>query len=157
MPSIEYEIVKNISCDDTDFKIGDIVSGTTYMYRNQTFWYKIIKMTPKQIELEELPVSYPTEYMSNTPGDECVPVLKFGSEYYVNPRFPYWVKDRRPEIIKARPYKVRRYEIHHLKNGKTKKVIPKNSKWEFRMRIMGNRWLPSLSHWDEKPGWVNCD
>lgn len=157
MPSIEYEKVKNLECKDTDFKIGDIVVGSTHWYRTMTFWYKIIDIAPKTITLEKLPTSYPTQYMSNTPGDECVPVLKYGNGYYVNPRFPYWINEGDAEIVKANPYKIRRYELHHLKNGKTKKVIPKDSKWEFRLDIRGDKYAPALSHWDGKPGWVNCD
>lgn len=157
MPEIRYETVKHIECKETGFKEGDIVVGVSYWYRTTTTWYRILKVTNKEVTLEELPTSYPTKYMSNTPGSECVPVLKYGEEYYVNPNFPFWLGPTKTGIVKARPYKIREYEIWYNEDGSKKIIHPKEKKWEYHLKLSNDRYKPSLSLWDGKPGWVNCD
>ena len=95
-----YECIKNLEVDGR-FKVGDILVGTTHMYRTATYWYKVIKVTKKQLTLKELQVSYPTKYMSNTPGDSCMPVLEYNGYHFVSTCCPYWLGPRDTETVVA--------------------------------------------------------
>ena len=132
---------KNLEVRD-NFKVGDILVGKTHMYRTVTYWYKVIKVTKKQLVLKELQVSYPTEYMSNTFGDECMPVLEVGDQHLLICGFPYWTGPRKTETVTA---SVARHKFDHDKD------------WTVTAEIRGDRYAPSLTIWDGTPGWVNCD
>lgn len=58
-----------------NFKAGDILVSTWGYNRTITTWYKVIRTTRCKVFMEELPTAYPTPYMSNTPGDFCMPVV----------------------------------------------------------------------------------
>ena len=162
MGIINYEHDKqNRTVKESGFQLGDILTGQTHCYRTVTYWYKVIGMTAKQLKLEEMQVSYPTEYMSNTPGSQCMPVdevkcMRPGGEVfsldYFCPGFPYYPGKRKKEIVKASIKRFRRIETFP---GMDKEDIV--SDWIYEAEIIGDRYAPTLELWDGKPGWVNCD
>lgn len=155
MGLIEYEREKNRTVKESGFGIGDILTGQSHWYRTATYWYQIIGVTDKQLKLKELNVCYPTEYMSNTPGDECMPVLEFVNEklgirdYFPAAGFPYWVKVHEGKTFKASIVKVTTTE----RIGDEKKVRDIG----YNAQLLGDRYAPYLELWDGRPGWVNCD
>ena len=137
----DYERVRNLEVGD-NFHVGDILVGKTHMYRTVTYWYEVTKVTKKRLTLRQLDVSYPTAYMSNTPGDECMPVLKFGKRIAFFDGFPYWMGPRKHEEVQA---SVEKYRFN------------KDEAWTICASILGDKYAPSLTKWDGEPGWVNCD
>lgn len=138
---MNMELIKNIDVAG-HFKVGDILYGETCMYRTTPYWYEVIKTTKKQLTLKRLDVSYPTKYMSNTPGDHCMPVLRKNGNYVLFKGYPYWIghKEYKPVTASVQKY---RWES---KDG-----------WKAEAVIRGDRYAPLLQKWDGKPGWVNCD
>ncbi len=134
---------EDITVKESGLKVGDILVGQTHMYRTITYWYEIIKVTEKRVELRELPVAYRTAYMSNTPGDSCMPVLNVKGNWFIPEGFPYTGQIREYEPVKG---KVVRY-TRDTKEGKKSSVY---------VSLFGN-YTPLLSLWDGAPGWVNCD
>lgn len=154
-----YEIERKRTMEESGFKVGDILWGKTYMYRTMTYWYEIIKVTNKQLTLKRLNVSYPTKYMSNTPGSECYPVLIVREneavypEYIIDKRFPYHGNLIQYDLDKAFISRVRSVDIPH--DTSEPEVF---GEWEYYAKLIGDRYAPFLSLWDgETPGWVNCD
>ena len=148
---IDFKREKNKTVKESGFKVGDILVGTTHWYRTATYWYQVIGMTEKQLKLKQLNICYPTEYMSNTPGSECMPVLEFVNEklgihdYFPSAGFPYWMKLKEGVTFKA--------SIDLVITLEDDKVKEK----EYEARLIGDRYVPTLSLWDGRPGWVNCD
>ena len=155
MGEIIYKTEKGKTTKESGFKIGDILVGRTYWYRTTTYWYQIIGITDKQLKLKKLNVCYPTEYMSNTPGDECMPVLEYVNEklairdYFPAAGFPYWIKVNEGTTYKASIDLVITTEEFTNRTDKIRR--------EYKAKILGDRYAPSLDLWDGKPGWVNCD
>lgn len=153
MPGLEFERKKDVDVSETDFKVGDILTGQSHMYRTMTYWYKIVRMTKKQLILKRLQVSYPTEYMSNTPGDNCMPVLEYdgGTEkvFAIIPGYPYWLGPRETEEVKASVQKTRDVLVYEDRK--------EYKEWVSEARILGDSYAPTLERWDGRPGWVNCD
>ncbi len=155
MGEITFEKEKNVNVFESGIEIGDILCGQTHMYRTVTYWYQVVDITMKQLKLRRLQVSYPTEYMDNTPGDQCMPVLEYSKGkkkvYALVPGFPYWSGPREEEIVKATVCRIRTME--EMPDGK-KKVY---EDWQYHADIMGDKYAPILSLWYGEPGWVNCD
>lgn len=162
MGMISHRTEKGRTVKESGFKIGDILVGKTYMYRTQTYWYRVVGMTEKQLKLKELNVSYPTKYMSNTPGDECMPVMEYWRQgddkpgmkkrYMLFEGFPYWPGPRDKGVFKASIQRTRTIETFP---GSEKEV--KND-WEYEAVLIGDRYGPhTLELWNGEPGWVNCD
>lgn len=155
MGIINYKREKGKTVKESGFKVGDILVGNTYVYRNVTYWYQIIGMTDKQLKLKRLNVCYPTKYMSNTPGDECMPVLEFVNEklgirdYFPAAGFPYWMKMKEGIIYKASIDLVITTEEFMDRTDEIRR--------EYEAHIIGDRYAPTLDLWDGRPGWVNCD
>ena len=138
-----------------------------------TYWYEIVKTTAKQLTLKQLDVSYPTKYMSNTPGDICLPVLTkrrdgwlididrgddgMETAFYLSPRCPYWPGHRDWGLFTARIDKVmtlERFYDDEFKNVTEEKVREE----KYKAVIIGDHYAPDLTLWEgEKEGWVNCD
>ena len=161
MPEILYKTEKNKTVKESGFKIGDILVGTSHWYRTATYWYQVIGMTEKQLKLKKLNVCYPTQYMSNTPGDQCMPVLEFVNEkknirqYFPAAGFPYWIKVNEGTTYKGSISKVNRIEKWDGDNGI---VVNKIVESTYEVRILGEgKYYPTFELWDGKPGWVNCD
>lgn len=155
MGEILYKREKGRTVKESGFKIGDILVGQSHWYRTTTYWYQVIGMTDKQLKLKQLNVCYPTQYMSNTPGDECMPVLEFVNEkknirqYFPAAGFPYWIKVNEGTTYKA--------SIDLVITTEEFKNEIKEVRREYEAKILGDRYAPSLDLWDGKPGWVNCD
>lgn len=165
MPEILFKTEKNKTVKESGFKIGDILVGTTHWYRTATYWYQVIGVTEKQVKLKELNICYPTEYMSNTPGSECMPVLEFVNEskgirkYFPAAGFPYWSKTREGFVFKGSISKVNRIERSWKKDSDDyddyeDKIVDSY----YEVTIIGQgKYYPSFTLWDGRPGWVNCD
>ena len=163
MGEIRTEIEKKgVRVKDMGVKVGDILTGQTHMYRTITYWYVVEKVTDKRLTLRRLDVCYPTQYMSNTPGDHCMPVCEWkmpdGDIIYVLPAgYPYWLGHMKAndELVQA---KVTRYrDLHYdgsYEEGKEPIFI---SEWRYYVELVGDDRAPLLSLWYGKPGWVNCD
>ena len=155
MGLINFKREKNKTVKESGFKVGDILSGRTFMYRTVTYWYEIVGMTDKQLKLKQLNICYPTECMDYTPGSECMPVMEFVNEklsirdYFPAAGFPYWSKIEEGVIYKATIDLVITTEEFE---DETKEISR-----EYEAKILGDRYAPSLDLWDGKPGWVNCD
>ena len=155
MGEISYKREKGKTVKESGFKVGDILVGTSHWYRTTTYWYEVIGVTDKQLKLKELNVCYPTEYMSNTPGSECMPVLEFINEklgirdYFPAAGFPYWMKTKEGTTYKASIDLVITTEKFTDRTDEIRR--------EYEAKILGDRYAPSLDLWDGKPGWVNCD
>ena len=147
--TMQYLTEKKVGTKESGFKVGDILCGTTHMYRTQTHWYQIVSMTKKLLTLKELNVSYPTQYMSNTPGDNCMPVLEFGDQYILINGYPYWSGPYRQDKVTASVQRFKRYDDMN--------EMPDEKMWIYEADIRGDKYAPLLSLWDGKPGWVNCD
>ena len=161
MPEIVYKTEKNKTVKESGFKIGDILVGTSHWYRTTTYWYQVIGMTDKQLKLKKLNVCYPTGYMSNTPGSECMPVLEFINEkknirhYFPAEGFPYWMKMKEGMTYKGTISKVNRIEKWHGDGGVVANKVVEST---YEVRILGKgKYYPTFELWDGKPGWVNCD
>ena len=113
------------------FKTGDILVATWGYNRTITSWYKVIRTTRCKVIMHQLPVSYPTRYMSNTPGDYCMPVI----DGKVDPAYPF-VGYKSDEEVRG--------TSSQFRDGKPYVKLP-------------GRYGQVLYHWDGKPGWVNCD
>lgn len=155
MGIINFKRENNKTVKESGFKIGDIIVGTTHWYRTETYWYEIIGMTEKQLKLKQLNVCYPTEYMSNTSGSQCMPVLEFVNEklgirkYFPADGFPYWNKYNEGVTFKA---SISLFITTEETKGK---MSIKNK--EYKATIIGEgEDYPRFSLWDGKPGWVNC-
>jgi len=135
---------EDITIKESGLKVGDILIGQTHMYRTITYWYEIIKVTEKRLEVRELPVAYPTAYRNNTPGDQCMPVLNVKDNWYIPNGYPY--TDPLRECSKPVRGKAVRYTVDTTKGKSTRIYVD----------IPGN-YSPLLSLWDGTPGWVNCD
>lgn len=149
MGEIKYITEKNRTTKESGFKIGDILCGTTHMYHTETHWYRIVDMTAKLLTLEKMDVSYPTQYMSNTPGDESMPVLNVNGRYYLAEGFPYWPGHIGWGIVTASVRRTKRYDSYN--------EDPADKPWEYEADVRGDSYAPLLRLWDGKPGWVNCD
>ena len=157
MGEIKYITEKNIETKLSGFKKGDILVGQTHWGCTTTYWYQIVSMTKKLLTLKELDVSYPTQYMSNTPGDECMPVMEqkcmrpgeIFTVHYLAEGFPFWVGPRDHKTVTASIRRSKRYDAS--------KESPKDKEWEYEADIRGDKYAPLLEFWDGKPGWVNCD
>ena len=136
-----YEIMKNQDVG-TNYKVGDILVGSTHMYRTKPYWYQVVKVTKKQLTLKRMQESYSTKYMDNTPGDYCMPVFKIGNEHILTLGYPYWIGPRDTELVIAN---VERYKWEG------------EEEWSTYAKRRGDRYAPLLSLWDGKPQWVNCD
>ena len=136
-----YECEKNLEVGD-NFQVGDILVGKTHMYRTVTYWYKVVRKTKKRLMLKQLDVSYPTQYMSNTPGDACMPVIEKDGKYMCYAGFPYWSGHMEYAEVQA---SVERYRFDTEKP------------WTIAASILGDEYAPSLTKWNGEPGWVNCD
>lgn len=134
---------EDITVKESGFKVGDILVGQTHMYRTITYWYEIIRVTEKRLELRELPVAYPTAYRSNTPGDYCMPVLNIKRNWFIPNGYPYTDNLKEHEPVKG---KAIRYTLDTKKGESTSIYVS----------LFGN-YTPLLSLWDGAPGWVNCD
>lgn len=118
--------------NESAFKVGDILVGTGGYNRTYTKWYKVVRTTACKVIVDELPVSYPTEYGSNTPGDICMPVL----DGRVDPSCPYCFRDCGLDVNVG--------------------GLVYESKYGEYVKLPGDYGM-HLHHWDGKPGWVNCD
>lgn len=116
---------------DHSFKEGDILVSTWGYNRTVTTWYKVVRTTKCKVIVHELPTSYPTGYMSNTPGDYCMPVI----DGKVDPAYPY---------VGYEPEEEETGTAKRFSDGKEYVKLP-------------GRYGHILYHWDGKPGWVNCD
>lgn len=156
MGLISFKREKNKTVKESGFKVGDILVGTSHWYRTITYWYEVIGVTEKQLKLKQLNVCYPTEYMSNTPGDQCMPVLEFVNEklgirnYFPAAGFPYWMKHNEGVTYKASISLLITMEELEGKN------IIRDKEYEATILGEGD-YYPNFSLWDGKPGWVNCD
>ena len=119
--------------NESTFKVGDILVGTGGYNRTYTKWYKVVRTTACKVIVDELPVSYPTKYGPNTPGDICMPVL----DGHVDPSCPYYFGDFGLDVSVGGL-------VYETKYGPDYVKLP----GDYGMH---------LHHWDGKPGWVNCD
>ena len=163
MPEILFKREKNKTVKESGFKIGDILVGTSHWYRTATYWYQVIGMTDKQLKLKKLNVCYPTQYMSNTPGDQCMPVLEFVNEkknirqYFPAAGYPYWVKVNEGATYKGSISKLKRIERFWTKDDGSD-AVDKVVEETYEVSIIGeDKYYPTFELWDGKPGWVNCD
>ena len=125
--------MKAIRVKDTDFKVGDVLVGTGGYNMTYTKWYKIVRTTDCKVFLDEYPVSYPTKYGPNTPGDICMPVI----DGKVDERCPFYFGRMGEESNVSGTIRQYRDGEHYIKLKGTYGMC--------------------LRHWDGKPGWVNCD
>lgn len=65
----ELEGLKNEDLFDA-LKIGDILSGSTYMYRTCTYWYIVVRKTAKRVYVQPIQRTYGTDF-----GSETEPIL----------------------------------------------------------------------------------
>lgn len=87
-----------LEISNTPFKLGDILTGTTYWYCTRPHFYKIVGFKGKKtIVVVELSKKYRTPYQSNSPAYECVPA-GFNED-----EFPYGCSGR-GEITECRAY-----------------------------------------------------
>lgn len=155
MGIIDYKREKGKTVRESGFKIGDILVGTSHWYRTTTYWYQVIGMTNKQLKLKQLNVCYPTQYMSNTSGSECMPVLEFVNEklgirdYFPAEGFSHWIKIKEGMTYKASIDLVITTEEFTDRIDEVER--------EYEVHIIGDRDAPILELWDGKPGWVNCN
>ena len=154
MTLVDFETEKGITVKESGFKVGDILSGTTHMYRTVTYWFEIISVTEKRMKLRKLSVSYPTKFMSNTPGDQCMPIIVCKNMRYIAEGFPYYPAYRDDEIITASVYKERTVN-NRYKDGKW--TVESKGEWKYHAKPVGDSFYPTLSMWDGMPGWVNMD
>lgn len=123
---------KRKDVSESNFKVGDVLVGTTGYNRTITKWYKITKVTKSKVTVDELPVSYPTQYGSNTPGDICMPVI----DGQVDPKCPFYFGD---------------YGL-----DKDVSCFVYDSPYQEFVKTPGDYGI-RLRQWDGAPGWVNCD
>ena len=102
---------EDITVKESGFKVGDILVGQTHMYRTITYWYEIIRVTEKRLELRELPVAYPTAYRSNTPGDHCMPVLNVKGNWFIPNGYPYTDRLKENEPVKGKAMRLTYTEV----------------------------------------------
>lgn len=163
MPEILFKREKNKTVKESGFKVGDILVGKSHWYRTVTYWYEIIGVTKKQVKLKKLNTCYPTKYMDNTPGDQCMPVLEYVNEklniknYFPAEGFSYWFKTRNDTVYRGSISKLKRIE-RYWNNDDGSDVVDKIVEETYEVSIIGEgRYYPDFSLWDGKPGWVNCD
>ena len=131
---------KILTTKEAGFAVGDILCGTTHYYRTVTHWYEVVRMTPKRLVLRKLPVSYQTEYLSNTPGSYCMPII----DGEVDSRCPFHAS------LEPDDYEVQGSITQYKWSDK--------EDWdEPNVCLIGDRYGPILHRWDGEPGWVNCD
>ena len=162
MGSISFETVKGQKVQDSGFRVGDILYGTSYMYGIHTYWFVVIGMTSKRLRLRELQCSYESKYMSNVMVEEgCMPILEIPmtdnpsakKTRYFAEGYPYWVGERKMGIYEADVYKTRDVETFY-EDGKVSDVIKKE--WEYEAKVRGAR-FPMLSLWKGETGKVMSD
>lgn len=124
--------MQRIKVSESSFKVGDILVGTGGYNRTYTKWYKIVRASKSKVVVSELPVSYPTRYGSNTPGDICMPVI----DGRVDPSCPY--------------------TFGTCGLDKDVSCFIYGGKYGQYAKTPGTYGM-LLSLWDGKPGWVNCD
>lgn len=118
--------------NESTFKTGDILVGTGGYNCTYTKWYKVVRTTACKVIVDELPVSYPTKYGPNTPGDICMPVI----DGCVDSSCPYYFGARGLES-----------NVGGLVYG---------TEFGDFVKLPGTYGM-HLHHWNGKPGWVNCD
>lgn len=98
--------MKALNLKDTDYKVGDIIVGTTYWGCTTPHFFKIVGMKGKKTLLvQSLPCAYDSKYGSNSPYYECVP-----DEYDPNGRFVHfefalrWADRHPPEEARVYTY-----------------------------------------------------
>lgn len=121
-----------IETKDSVFKVGDILVGTGGYNMTYTKWYKVKRMTKHKVVLDELPVSYPTKYGPNTPGDICMPVI----DGVLYESCPYYFGARGLDVD-------------------TSGFVWRSERKDY-VKLPGDYGM-LLSLWDGQPGWVNFD
>ena len=146
-------------CTTDVFNIGDILYGTSYMYGNITYYYRVVGRTAKRLKLKELQKSYSDPQMRNSISCTSMPVLEYPWDrpspdgHKVRAFFeghPYWDGIGADDTVVEADVQCVRYVDSYTDHEEY-------GPWRYQAKVRGKgKYFPLLEKWDGRSGSEIC-